>query len=227
MRAKDIMTADVVTVSDEASIADAVQLMLTKRISGIPAVGKSSRLVGIITEGDLMRRAELQLSLRAKPGFPAEKVSKTYTKAHSNKVKDVMTRDVITVDEDEAPERIAAILEEHGIKRVPVVENGRIKGIVSRANLLRALAAGKTGAATPSDSQIKSRIITDATSSAGARLELVDVMVVDGAVHLWGNVASEAERKAIHTVAETTAGVKQVHNHLRVLPETTADYKFE
>jgi CBS domain-containing protein len=227
MRAKDLMTKDVVTASPESSVEDVIGLMLKYRISGIPVIDNSDKLVGIITEGDLMRRAELQMPLPKASGTTTEKKAKAYVKAHSLKVKDAMTKEVVTVDENETQEQIAMTLEERGIKRVPVMRNGRVIGIVSRANLLRSLATGKSGTTNPSDSQIKLAIVTTAEVDAAVRLPLVDVMVTDGIVHLWGNVASEAERKAMSVVAENTAGVKVVKNHLRVLPPSNFDYEPE
>jgi CBS domain-containing protein len=227
MRARDIMTKDVVTISPETSVRDAAGLMLNQRISGIPVIDSSGKLVGIVTEGDLMRHAELQMPPRTVSSSSSENEAKAYVKAHGLKVKDVMTRDVVTVDEHETQERIAMVLEERGIKRVPVMQAGRMTGIVSRANLLRSLATGRNAAMGPSDSQIKAAIISTARADAAVRLELVDVMVADGVVHLWGNVASPDEGEAMRVVAETTQGVKEVQNHLRVLPPSNIDYKPE
>jgi CBS domain-containing protein len=227
MRAKDIMTKDVVIIAPDASIADAAKLMLRWRISGIPVVNKLGKLIGIITEGDLIRRAEFQLPSQITSAQSQEQDEKANIGAHGVKVEDVMTKEVLTVDENETQEQIAMTLEERGIKRVPVMHGDRITGIVSRANLLRSLATEKTGATNPSDSQIKSTIITTAEADAALRLSLVDVMVKDSIVHLWGNVGSEAERNAISVIAENTSGVKEVKNHLRVLPQSNFDYKPE
>jgi CBS domain-containing protein len=227
MRAKDMMTEDVVTISPESSVGDAAALMLNRHISGIPVVDSSNNLIGIITEGDLMRRAELQFPPQPVSRTTTEKKAETYVKAHGLKVKDAMTKDVVTVGENETQEQIAMTLEERGIKRVPVMRDSRIIGIVSRANLLRCLATGKADAMNPSDSQIKSAIMTTAETDAAVRLSLVDVMVTDGVVHLWGHVATEAERDAISVVAENTGGVKVVKNHLRILPRSNFDYEPE
>lgn len=227
MRAKDIMTRAVVTVAADSTVGDAAALMLKQRISGLPVVDKSGRLMGMVTEGDLMRRAELRMAPVSDSKLSPEKQAEAYVKAHGRKVVDVMTKNVVTVDENEAPERIAKILEERGFKRVPVMHDGRIAGIVSRANLLRVLATGTTATRNQSDSQIKSSILMRAKDEAAVQLALVDVMVSDGTVHLWGNVASEAERKALRVVAEATEGVKQVQDHLRILPPSEIEYKFE
>ena len=215
MRARDVMTTDVLTVTPETSIADAAKLMLDNHISGVPVVDQFGQLAGILTEGDLMRRAELEtgkrpwwLALTSSP----EKQAAAYVKAHGLKAKDVMTKNVVTIDEDETLDRIAMVFEEHGIKRAPIVREGKIIGIVSRANLLQGLATGKAGDAGPSDRQIKSAILATAQEEAGVRVPLVDITVANGVVHLWGNVDSESERDAIRLVAENTEGVRKVQS---------------
>jgi len=227
MRARDIMTTNVVSVSPETDIAEAVRLMLERQISGVPVIDDSGRLAGILTEGDLMRRAELvtgRQSLWINPTSSPEQEAKAYVKAHGLKVKDVMTKEVVTINEQEPLDRIAMVFEERGIKRTPVMRSGKIVGIVSRANLLRSLATKRISDAAPSDSQIRSAILTTAMEGAAIRVILVDVTVDDGVVHLWGNTASEAEREAIRVVAENTKGVREVQNHIRVLPPSNVDY---
>ena len=227
MRARDIMTTNVVTVSPETDIAEAVRLMLDRQISGVPVIDDSGRLIGILTEGDLMRRAELVTGRQSwwiNPISSPEQEAKAYVKAHGLKVKDVMTKEVVTINEQEPLDRIAMVFEERGIKRTPVMRSGKIVGIVSRANLLRSLAAKKISDAAPSDGQIRSTILATAAEDAAIRVILVDVTVNDGVVHLWGNTASEAERDAFRVVAENTKGVREVQNHIRVLPRSNVDY---
>ena len=230
MRARDIMTTTVATVAPEMGIAEAARLMLDWKISGVPVVDGSGHLAGMLTEGDLMRRVELvtgQRPLWSAPAISPEQEAKAYVKAHGLKVEDVMTKEVIAINEQDPQDRIALMFEERGIKRAPVVRDGKIVGIVSRANLLRSIAVGKTGDTVPSDSEIKSAILRTAAEAAAVRVKLVDITVADGVVHLWGNVASEAERDAIRVVAENTDGVKEVQNHIRVLPSQSIDFKFE
>jgi len=227
MRARDIMTTNVVTVSPETDIAEAVRLMLERQISGVPVIDDSGRLAGILTEGDLMRRAELVTGRQSwwiNPISSPEQEAKAYVKAHGLKVKDVMTKEVVTINEQEPLDRIAMVFEDRRIKRTPVMRSGKIVGIVSRANLLRSLATKRISDAAPSDSQIRSAILTTAMEDAAIRVVLVDVTVDDGVVHLWGNTASEAEREAIRVVAENTKGVRAVQNHIRVLPRSNVDY---
>lgn len=230
MRARDVMTPDVTTVAPEASVAEAAKLMLERRISGVPVVDRSGRLVGIVTEGDLMRRAELITARRpwwlALDSDPEER-AQAYVKAHGLKVRDVMTTDVVTIDEHQPLDAIAMIFEERGIKRAPVVRDGKLVGIVSRANLLQGLASGGGSKTGPNDGQIRAAILETAQKDAGARVQLVDVTVANGVVHLWGNVASEAERAAVRVCAETAEGVKEVHDHLRILRPSVLELKPE
>jgi CBS domain-containing protein len=223
------MTAEVLTVGPETSVTDVAKLMLDRRISGVPVVD-ADRLVGIVSEGDLMRRAELiterrpwWLGLASSP----EDQAKAYVKAHGLKARDVMTKEVVTIDERDPLDQVAMIFEELGIKRAPVMQGDKMVGIVSRANLLQGLAAGKTGSTGPNDKAIRSAILAAAREDAGVRVPLVGVTVANGVVHLWGNVASEAESEAMRVVAETAEGVRQVHNHMKVLPSSVLEWNFE
>lgn len=230
MRARDVMTRDVTTVTPETSVTAAAKLMLERRISGVPVVDDAGQIIGIITEGDLMRRAELVterrpwwIDLASSP----ERRARAYAKAHGLTVKDVMTKKVVTIDEHEPLDRIAMTFEEQGIKRAPVVQGGKMIGIVSRANLLQGLAAGSIGDTDPDDDEIRSAILTTAQEDASVRGPLVDVTVANGVVHLWGNVASEAERDAIRVVAENTEGAREVKNHIRILPPSILELEPE
>jgi CBS domain-containing protein len=221
MKAKDVMTTTVVTVSPEMDISDAARIMLEHRISGVPVLEKSGKISGILTEGDLMRRAELVTTRRpwwlALVSTPEER-AKAYTKAHGLTVREVMTKNVVTINEGDSLDAVAMLFEERGIKRAPVLRGGKMIGIVSRANLLQALAISKTGETSPDDEGIRSAILDTARREAGIRVSLIDVTVAHGVVHLWGNVGSEAERNAMRAVAENTSGVSEVQDHLRLLP---------
>ena len=220
MKARDVMTADVVTIGPGASVAEAAKLMLDRRISGVPVVDGAGKVVGLISEGDLMRRAELLTEQRpwwlALAKSPEEKAT-AFAKAHGLKVADVMTKDVVSIDEDAPLDRIAMLFEGRGIKRAPVLRDGKLVGIVSRANLLQGVAMGKASTSAD-DEAIRAAIIMTAEGEAGVRASLVDVTVGDAVAHLWGNVATEAERNALRVVCETTKGVREVHDHLRVMP---------
>lgn len=228
MRARDVMTTEVLTVSPGTSVTEVAKLLLEKRISGAPVVDEAGSLIGIICEGDLMRRAELGPGRRRQgEGSSAEKKAEAYVKAHGLTAGDVMTKEVVTINEHEPLDRIAMMFEERRIKRAPVVRDGKIVGIVSRANLLRGLAGSKVEETGPDDKEIRSAILVAAEQDAGVRTPLVGVTVSGGVVHLWGDVATDVEREAIRVVAETAEGVREVHNHIRVLPPSVLEWDFE
>lgn len=224
MVATDIMTTSVVTVAPDTSVFDIARLLLTHRISAVPVVDADARLVGIVSEGDLMRRPETAtqeprswwLSLLGGP----EDAAREYVKTHGRRAADVMTRPVITVAEDTAVVAIARVLEERRIKRVPVVRDGRVVGIVSRADLLRGLASRTPTEAVRSvdDQTIRERVLEALRVSEVVPLAGVNVVAVDGVVHLWGCVDTDDQRRACQLAAETVPGVRAVDNHLTRVP---------
>lgn len=221
MNAKDVMTTLVVTVSPETPVAEIARRLLQRRISAVPVVDAEGRPIGIVSEGDLMRRPEAAgarhpswwLSLLAEP----ESQAREYVKAHGGFARDVMTRDLATVTEEAPLEDIATLLEKRGIKRVPVVRDGKVVGIVSRANLLQGVAARQP----PPQSSVGDRTlrerVTAAIRASGARDEFVNPVVDNGIVHLWGLTRSEAEREAIQVATAGVGGVKDVKSELGIL----------
>lgn len=203
------MTANVVTVSPDHSIRHAAMIMLDHRISGMPVVDDDGRLVGIVSEGDFLRRSELgALS-------PAE--ARGYVKGHSWKVADLMTSNVIVADEETSIARIALLMQEHGIKRIPVMRGQHLVGVVSRADLLRAVVAAKFDDDTAAgDDAIGRAILTRLREDAGIKGEALSLTVSDGLVHFSGSVRSQAERDTVRVVAEGVRGVKGVFDHLNV-----------
>lgn len=220
MKAKDVMTSPVVSVAPESSIVEAVRVMLQRHISGLPVIDKEGRLVGIVTEGDFLRRAETGTQRRRPrwleyligPGRLADE----YTRSHGRKVHDIMTPDPLTVSEDTSLDEIVGTMEKRRIKRMPVMRGDQVVGIVSRANLVHALAGVarevKPGAA--SDEAIRSRIMTELAGQTWAPTALINVIVRDGVVDLWGTITDERERQAIIVAAENAPGVKEVKDHL-------------
>lgn len=223
MRAKDVMTTPVVTVGPETPVPEIARLLIARQISAVPVVSQDGRMMGIVSEGDLMRRVEhaderhrawwLKLFSSAR-GDAAD-----YVKTHGRRAADVMTRDVATVEEDAPLHEIAALLEERRIKRVPVARNGRLVGIVSRANLLHGLAVRREEAPAPNadDEVIRSRIQTTLRHDI-EKTEFISVVVKDGVVDLWGATESPEVKRAIKVAAETTEGVREVHDHVGILP---------
>ncbi len=223
MLAKELMTTDVITVRSNTTIRDVAQIMLSHRISAVPVTDDGGKLIGIVSEGDLLRRSETGterkhswwLDLIASP----EERAREYVKSHAIHAGDVMTKKPITVHEDTPIAEIAALLEEKRIKRVPVVEGGKVLGIVSRADLLRGLATAKLERTTaPGDEAIRAAVAKRLREEAGVRDWLMNITVSDGIVHLWGGVRSDAERRAAHIAAETVPGVRQVDDHLTIVP---------
>jgi len=219
MKARDVMVSPVISVKPSCTVKEVAKTLLERRISAVPVVDDTGKLVGIVSEGDLMHRAEIGTQrrhswwLRVLTGDDA--LAAEYTKAHARTVADVMTREVITASPDSPLHEIAALLERHSIKRVPIVRDGALLGIVSRANLLQALASShKDLDVQLSDTAIRDRILTDLNNQPWAHTLLLNVTVNGGVVDLWGITGSDAERKAIRVAAESAPGVTGVNDHL-------------
>ena len=231
MKAADLMTTNVVTIADDATAQDAAVLMLGNRISALPVLDRSGKLVGIVSEGDLMRRSELGTERERSWWLELLTANRTlatdYVKAHGRKVSEVMTRKLITATPDTPINTIALLLEKHAIKRVPILDHGKLVGIVARANLLQALAGLKVE--TPvrqagKDAEIREEILAR-LSGAPWRPWLFNVTVHDGVVDLWG-IANAAEAKnAAGVAAENAPGVFSVNNHIIVRPHNWAEAK--
>jgi CBS-domain-containing membrane protein len=223
MKAADVMVTSVITVGPQASVQEVAKLLLTNRISGLPVVSDQGDLVGIVSEGDLLHRAEAGTG-RRRPWWLAiltgrDVLAAEYVREHSFKVADVMTRHVITATPDTSLQDIAHLLEKNGIKRVPIVDGGRLVGIVSRANLLQALASGtKKGETAPSDGTIREDVMARLRAESWTRPSLVNVIVQDGTVELWGIVDSQTEKRAVRVAAEVTPGVRAVNDNLIIRP---------
>ena len=222
MKAKDVMTVDVITVRPETSVDRVAHLMLERRISGVPVLDDDDRLVGMVTEGDLMRRSELRVSPLAS-WTSMEKRARDYARGHGREAKDVMTADVITVGEEMPVGDVAALLEEAGIKRVPVMRGGQLVGIVSRADLLRALAVSRAEPVAPGDEAMRRAVMTRVHEDAPVRDRGLNATVTHGVVHLWGSLPSEAERDAVVVVARNVQGVMGVVDHTRIEPVPSSE----
>jgi CBS domain-containing protein len=219
MYAKDIMTTTVATASSGSSVRQAVRIMLERGVSGLPVIDNDARLVGIVSEGDLLRRTELGNSEYAAAIGPASaKQDRNFAKAQTGNVADIMTTSVVTVAEDAPLGRVAALMEEHGIKRVPVMRKGKLVGIVSRADLLRAIATAKFDDTEDKDTAIRQEIVARLCEVTGVDQIALGVTVSDGIVHLWGIVDSERDRDAAVVTVESVSGTKGVYDHLRVVP---------
>jgi CBS domain-containing protein len=218
MQVRDVMTRNVISVKADDSILSAARLMLQNRISGLPVLDASGALVGIVTEGDFLRRSELGTTKRRPkwvefllgPG----KLAEEYVHQSGRKVSEVMTRDPRTVSENDSLESVVTEMERHRVKRLPVMRDGRLVGIISRANLLHALAslARGTTASSGDDAAIRDRVLEALAKQHWALA--VNVVVKNGVAELWGTIMDERERQACIVAVENVPGVKQVHDHL-------------
>jgi CBS domain-containing protein len=216
----DVMHRNVISVSPETTVEAAARMMLDRDISGLFVVDAKGELAGIVTEGDLLRRDELGterhrpwwLRLLVSPGRQAA----DFTHTHGRHVRDVMTTDVIAVQSDAPLEEVVEVMEKRRIKRVPVVENQRVIGVVSRSDMLRYLIghARRASRADTDDSTIRSTILDALEKQSWAPVTSLNVTVSHGVVDVWGTITNDNERRAICVMVENTPGVKQVHDHL-------------
>jgi CBS domain-containing protein len=219
MKAKDVMTAGVVTVTEDASITEAIRLMLQRKISGLPVVDSTGALIGMVTEGDFLRRSELGtarptarwIEFLLGPG----KLAENYVHAAGRKVRDVMTHEGHAVEEETTLDEVVTIMERQKIKRVPVLRGRKLVGIVTRANLLHAL-AGKQDvhSGVSSDITIRTKLMAQLQKQRWAPLVAVDVAVTDGVVRFSGTILDDRQRQALRVAAENIPGVKKVEDHL-------------
>lgn len=219
MQARDIMTPDVICVAPDTALVDVVRTMLQHRISAVPVLDDGT-LVGIISEGDLLRRVETHTD--APPSRWLELLhsgdlrAADYVKTHGRRAAEVMTRAVITVGEDASVAQIARILAAHRFRRVPVMHGERLVGIVSRANLLQALASRIAVPAEPlavDDRRIRDALLAEVAEQSWAAPGDASITVHEGIVHLWGTVESQARRQALVVTAENIPGVRGVEDH--------------
>lgn len=220
MQARDVMTPDVVSVGPDTPVAQIARLMVDNRISAVPVV-KDDKLIGMVSEGDLFRRAELGTERHHSPWLEMfasnTHVAWDYVKSHGQLAGNVMTPDVITVPPATSLGEIAHIFATRRIKRVPVLEDGQLVGIVSRANLVQALA---THRASPTGSIVSDRKIRDALFEEMRRHKWAfaptdaNVTVTDGVVYLWGLINYEQERQAMIVAARRIPGVKRVEDRM-------------
>lgn len=222
MNAADVMISDVITVGPDTSVRGVAEKLLANRISAVPVVDRDGALLGIVSEGDLIHRIETGTERRRSWWLEffadTETLARDFVKSHARTAADVMTHPVVTVKPDTPLGELASLLEKHWIKRVPVVVNGKIVGIVSRANLVQALVSlGKVAApeATVKDSTLRDNLLSQLRQQTWWSNK-INVIVHDGTVELWGFVGSEAERDAIRIAVEVTPGVQTVSNNLGI-----------
>ncbi len=223
MKAADVMVTNVISVTPDVLVQDVAYILLSNRISAVPIVDDEGELLGIVSEGDLMRRAETGTG-RHRPWWLAMLTGRDiraldYAKEHSRRITDVMTSKVVTATPDTPLRDIATLLEKNGIKRVPIVKDGKMVGIVSRANLLQALASSRIPQDVDvGDSAIRESLVARLQAASWVNAALINVIVQDGMADLWGIVDTEAEKKAVRVAAEITPGVRGINDHLIIRP---------
>ena len=222
MNAIDIMTSEVISVDENATVPAVARLLAERGISAVPVVDKDNRVIGMVSEGDLLHRAETGTERRRSWWLDmvasTNRLAGDYIKSHSVQVKDVMTRNVLSVTETTPVADIALLLEANRIKRVPVVRDGKLVGIVSRANLVQVLAM--TINQSPSgveaeDRAIREKLLAELKAQKWAEVSPANVIVKDGVVHLWSSYLSEQEKRALVVAAENIPGVRRVEDHMR------------
>ena len=219
MRVKDVMTQNVISVEANESVLKAARLMLQNRVSGLPVIGATGEVVGIVTEGDFLRRVEIGtqrhrpkwLEFLVGPG----RMAAEYVRVNGRRIDEIMTPDPLSVTEDDLLETVVDLMERHRVKRLPVMRGAKMVGIVSRANLMHALASLTRGDTTPpanDDLAIRDRILVALGKEQWA--PKANVVVKNGIAELWGALTDERERQALIVATENISGVKVVHDHL-------------
>ena len=222
MKAIDVMVRDVVTVHPETAVADAVQLLSKPDVSALPVVDADGRRVGIVSEADLVHRVEIGTEkhrswwMEAVTG--ASVLAGDFAKSHGKKVEEVMTTKLVTATEDTSLEEIATLLERHRVKRVPITRDGKVVGVVSRSNLIQALASAvgraNGGATEDADRAIRNEVLSRLNGQTWTDFGERNIIVTHGVVHVWGLVGSEAERKALTALVEGVPGVSGVSDEM-------------
>jgi CBS domain-containing protein len=219
MKASDVMTRNVLTIGRETSVADAIRVMLDNNVSGLPVLD-NGKVVGILTEGDLLRRSETGTE-RHRPRWleilmGPRRMAGEYVRTHGRKVEGIMTADVISVAGDAPLDEVVGLMERRRIKRVPVIEDDVLVGIVSRLDLLRALLHTLEAQLSEGrgDDDIREQILAELAKAAWVPKDGLSISVKDGVVDLHGVILEENEREALRVVAENVPGVRAVEDHL-------------
>jgi CBS-domain-containing membrane protein len=228
MRAKDIMTEDCVCIGVKESVYDAAEVLLSARVSAAPVVNAKGEVVGIVSEADLVRRAEIDtathknwLSRLMDTGASA---AHDFVAAQTRRVSDVMTRKVITASEDTTLRELVDLMERHTIKRIPIVREDVLVGVVSRADILKALLSREPDSPVlqPTDKALRQAVVEALDKRPWTSRWPTNVFANDGVVHLWGFVEGDEVRQAYRVAAENVPGVRRVKSHLRSMPPSVA-----
>jgi len=228
VQARDIITERVITVTPDTPVAEVAALLLKNRISAVPVEDAEGHIIGMISEADLMHRVEIG-GVRPERwwlAMPSAELAEAYAKSHGQAARDVMHPGVHSVAPDTDLIDVIAAMEKYRVKRVLVMETGRLRGIITRANLLRGLLAGRVaGAPSQSDRAIRSTLLRDLREQPWTTIADNNVTVVEGVVSFWGSVFSDEERRALRAAAENIPGVKNVEDHTHIGNSSPAHHR--
>jgi CBS domain-containing protein len=219
MRARDIMTKDVVTVGYNTPITEIAGLLMKHRISGLPVVTENRQVIGIVSESDLIHRAETDTEVRRNWWLAMfsdpDRMAREYTKAHGLRAEHVMSRTVVSVSEDAEAAYVADVLDRHRIKRVPVLSNGQLVGLITRSDLVRALAGVEIGkpVTRSADAALQKALIEKIRTQSWLNPTYLVPLVNGGVVDLWGFIESDEQRKALFVLIEEVTGLRAIRDH--------------
>lgn len=228
MQAQETMTKDVVTVDPETAVKDIASLLVRNRISAVPVVSEGNRVVGIVSQTDLGHRSETETEKRRKWWLEAfadpDSKAREFIKSHALKAKDIMSRVVVSVAPQASLREVADILDSHRIRQVPVMEGGKLVGMISRADLVRKLAEATVSKSTsrPDNGALQKAVWEQIKAQSWLRSAYVSTQVKDGVVELWGAVDSTDQQRALRVLVEGVPGVVRVEDRVGVLPQTVA-----
>jgi CBS-domain-containing membrane protein len=219
MKAMDVMVRDVITVKPDTDVASAIKLLVEHDISALPVVDEDGTVVGVLSEADLVRRTEIGTE-KHRPWWlealtPASVLAEEFAKSHGRRVSEIMSPHVVSTAEDASLGEIATLLEKHRIKRVPIINDGKLVGIVSRSNLIQAMASSlQPDPAPETDRRIRTELLSRLSDQKWTDFGSRNVIVNGGVVHLWGLVGSPEERSALVALAEGVRGVTGVSDEM-------------
>jgi len=226
MQAQDVMVSGVISIGPDIPVRIAANAMVVNCVSALPVIDIYAKLVGIVSEGDLIRRVEIGTERRRSGGeklTSSDSLAKDFVKSHAKRVSDVMTREVITAQPETPLREIANLMEKHSIKRVPIIRDELVVGIVSRVNLLQVLARANTNTDwVESDRMLHQRFVESIKDQPWAGRPF-NIIVNDRCADLWGFVYSVDEKTAVRVAAEATPGIESVSDHLGIAPQTSGD----
>ena len=224
MQAQDVMVSGVISVGPDIPVRIAANAMVVNCVSALPVINIYAKLVGIVSEGDLIRRVEIGTERRRSGDetlTSSDSPAKDFVKSHAKRVSDVMTREVITAQPETPLREIANLMEKHSIKRVPIIRDGLVVGIVSRVNLLQVLARANDNTDWVESDRVLHQRFVDSIKDQPWASRPFNIIVNDRCADLWGFVYSVDEKTAVRVAAEATPGIESVSDHLGIAPQTS------